>query len=77
MQDEVNNLKTYAKQHEMVINDDKTKVILFNNKKSLDFQPHIILESEECLEVVVTLLRLQFFGRTAGMPESILAKAIS
>ena len=52
MQDEVNNLKTYAKQHEMVINDDKTKVILFNNKKSLDFQPQIRLESEECLEVV-------------------------
>ena len=52
MQDEIDEMVKYASEHEMVVNEDKTKVILFNARRSYDFQPHMILNSDEPLEVV-------------------------
>ena len=52
MQDELDSLKRYADENEMVINQGKTKVILFNNRKSYDFLPKLMLSNNEYLEVV-------------------------
>ena len=52
MQDELEELMNYATEHEMIVNEDKTKVILFNNRRSYDFQPHMMLNTKEPLEVV-------------------------
>ena len=47
-----NELKTFANDHQMVINEDKTKAMLFNTGKKYDFLPQIRTESGEMLEVV-------------------------
>ena len=52
MQDELDALAKYAHEHEMVVNAHKTKVILFNGRRSFDFQPHVVINSEEVLDVV-------------------------
>lgn len=52
MQAELNNILHYAEAHQMVINKAKTKVIIFNTRKSLDFEPQLTLDSDDALEVV-------------------------
>ena len=47
----MNELTDYAKQHEMKINQQKTKAILFNQARNYDFQPKIMVDGVE-LEVV-------------------------
>ena len=43
MQDEFDNLLSYAEVHQMKINSDKTKAILFNSRRNLDFSPQLHL----------------------------------
>ena len=50
----LNDLKSYTNDHEMVINVDKTKVILFNNAIKYDFFPNLTLDNEP-LQVVEEL----------------------
>ena len=52
MQYELEKLVSYASENEMIINHDKTKAILFNNRKKYDFLPELSLNSEENIEVV-------------------------
>ena len=52
MQEELNKISQYVESHQMVINKAKTKVIMFNTRKSLDFEPQLTLESHDTLEVV-------------------------
>ena len=52
MQNIFNDLKTFAHDHQMVINEDKTKVMLFNQGRKYDFLPNITNESGDMLEVV-------------------------
>ena len=52
LQSFLNDLKSYTYDHQMVINVDKTKVILFNNATKSDFFPNLTLDNEP-LEVVV------------------------
>ena len=48
---QINNLLEFTETNQMKINKLKTKIMLFNRSRSLDFQPNIQLESE-LLEVV-------------------------
>ena len=48
----LNELVVYAEEHEMKLNFKKTKVILFNRAKSLDFLPKLTLDHSEPLELV-------------------------
>ena len=41
LQDEVDKLKSYAKENGMKINEDKTKVMLFNRATKTDFLPKL------------------------------------
>ena len=43
---EMTKLGEYAAQHEMRINKKKTKMILFNQSKTFDFQPEISIEND-------------------------------
>ena len=52
MQEEFDKLAAFANQNEMVINDDKTKAMLFNWSRSRDFMPQIVNGSGDNLEVV-------------------------
>ena len=57
----LNNLQEYANDHQMKINEGKTKVIMFNNAKKYDFPPNLQLENGCPLEVVeeIRLLGVQ------------------
>ena len=48
----INDLITYSNDHQMQINEKKTKVILFNNAIKYDFLPKINLHNNSSLEVV-------------------------
>ena len=52
MRKEIDKVVDYAKNHEMVINHEKTKVILFNNRRKYDFDPKIYLSPSKQIEVV-------------------------
>ena len=52
IQHQFDDLKSFANDHQMVINEDKTKVMLFNQGRKYDFLPHIETESGDMLEVV-------------------------
>ena len=45
----------FENQHEMIINGDKTKAMLFNSARKWDFMPKILNESCEFIEVVEEL----------------------
>ena len=51
MQVMINELKEYADIHDIVINKEKTKAIMFNQARNYDFQPAISIDGEQ-LEVV-------------------------
>ena len=51
MQAELDKLSTYATHNKMKINQEKTKIMLFNSSKQRDFQPNLVLEGKH-LEVV-------------------------
>ena len=48
-------LNSYVENHQMKINDTKTKVILFNNSRKYDFSPNLAFEDDNILEVVEEL----------------------
>ena len=52
LQDEVEKLIVYCEQNEMRINEEKTKVVLFNNSKKYDFMPKLYIHENKFLEVV-------------------------
>ena len=52
VQEILNEIDSYAKEHEMVINTEKTKVMLFNRSKNTDFMPELRIGDGELLEVV-------------------------
>ena len=51
IQQQFDKLEAFANEHEMQINMKKTKVMLFNTRKRYDFQPKIINEGGEVLDV--------------------------
>ena len=51
MQDDLNNLVKYTEDHQMKINSDKTKAILFNSRRSIDFTPELDLGDSQ-VEIV-------------------------
>ena len=52
MQHHFNQLQSYASEHQMVINEEKSKVMIFNQGWKYDFLPHIQTEGGDMLEVV-------------------------
>ena len=54
LQEELNNLKDYADMNQMVINEDKTKVMIFNTGRAYDFMPKLTIQTGSVLEVVET-----------------------
>ena len=52
MQEELNNLLDYCNKNEMLINAEKTKVVLFNTSWKYDFMPLLSIQQNEFLEVV-------------------------
>ena len=52
LQTQLDELKTYTENHQMRLNQDKTKVILFNNAVKYDFQPTLTMDDGNQLEVV-------------------------
>ena len=52
IQQEVNKLKQYAKDKKMVINEAKTKIIVFNEARSVEILPKVKLSEENMIEVV-------------------------
>ena len=52
IQQKVNKLKQYAKDKKMVINESKTKIIVFNEARSVDILPKVKLSEENMIEVV-------------------------
>ena len=52
---EFDNLNQFTENNQMVINNDKSKVMLFNNAKDYDFMPDIVCPNGEALEVVEEL----------------------
>ena len=52
MQQYMNQLVSFTNENEMQINCKKSKVMLFNTRKKYDFQPEIISETGDSLEVV-------------------------
>jgi hypothetical protein len=52
LQQQLNDLKIYTEKHQMKINQDKTKVILFNNATKYDFLPNLTLDTDCPLQVV-------------------------
>ena len=64
MQKELDGLITYVQEKEMKVNVDKTKVMLFNTKKSLDFMPQLFLGTESELDVVESTKLLEIIIRS-------------
>ena len=52
LQTMLDDLKDYTLKHQMRVNENKTKVILFNSALKYDFQPNLTLDNESQLEVV-------------------------
>ena len=52
IQAEVNKLKAYARDNKMVINEAKTKIMLFNSAKKIDILPYIELTEGYPIEIV-------------------------
>ena len=52
VQDALDDLVIYTRDHQMQLNKEKTKVILFNNAVKYDFLPELTLEDDTILEVV-------------------------
>ena len=52
IQAEVNKLKAYARDNKMVINEAKTKLMLFNSAKNIDILPYIELTEGYPIEIV-------------------------
>ena len=61
LQNVLDDLKIYTEVHQMKINQNKTKVIMFNNAIKYDFQPYLTLEDDCPLQVVeeIRLLGVQ------------------
>ena len=57
MQIQLDELKEYADEHEMKINHEKSKVMIFNNARSIDFEPEMNLDGVE-MQVVDELRML-------------------
>ena len=51
LQDQMNKLNIFTEENEMQINVKKTKVMLFNTSKKNDFQPEIVGENGEILDI--------------------------
>ena len=64
IQVEVNNLKTYAKDNHMVINESKTTVMLFNPARKIDILPKIELNEGISIEVVDETMLLGLIVRS-------------
>ena len=64
MQELFNNLSAYANDNQMVINGEKSKLMLFNKGRNYDFLPDIKTESGEMLEVVEELKLLGLVMRS-------------
>ena len=47
LQSLLDDLKIYSSDHQMRINDEKTKVILFNNAIKRDFMPQLVVEDDQ------------------------------
>ena len=45
IQMQLQNLSEFADNNQMIVNKDKTKVMLFNRSRSLDFQPEVVFEN--------------------------------
>ena len=62
--------RNYARDHEMQINQEKTKVILFNTARNFDFMPSLSLDDGLPLDVVeeVHLLLYRSGQTSAGDP---------
>ena len=52
MQQQFNDLASHAKTHKMTINEDKSKVMLFNQGRKYDFLPIIQTEKDNMLQTV-------------------------
>ena len=64
IQEEFDRLKIFADERQMVLNEDKTKVMLFNTGKSYDFMPQIETEAGDMLEVVEEMKLLGIIVRS-------------
>ena len=64
VQNILDELVTYTRNHQMKINQEKTKVILFNNAVKYDFLPQLTLDDDKILKVVDEIrLRLRLRGQ--------------
>ena len=52
LQYEVNNLVKYAEKHLMKVNEDKTKIMIFNNAKIIDVTPRLTINGVNVINVV-------------------------
>ena len=52
LQQLMEDLKLYAKKNHMIINIDKTKVMIFNRIKSVDIIPQVKISDEQFIEIV-------------------------
>ena len=52
MQDQLDKMLEFCEQNQMMINGDKTKVMLFNTGRKYDFMPRLTINGEMNLEVV-------------------------
>lgn len=50
--EQVEKLKIFVQDHEMIINEDKSKVMLFNTSRVYDFMPKVTFDESSYLEVV-------------------------
>ena len=55
VQIQLNEIKAYSEEHQMKINEEKTKVILFNRSRKYDFMPECYINLDENLQVVEEL----------------------
>ena len=52
IQEQVDKLKLYADKHLMKINEEKTKLMLFNSAKKIDVLPEVLISEDNFIEVV-------------------------
>ena len=64
---QLNHLENYVKKHQMKINEDKTKIILFNNSKKWDFTPSVSLGNKSIELEVVNQIKLLGIVITSDM----------
>ena len=64
LQEQIENLKTYASENGMVINEEKTKVMLFNKSIKTDFLPQMTISNDNTIEVVEEMKLLGIMVRS-------------